>query len=120
MREYLGERREDGAFVEVIVFSASGHVQARWPLAKFNHVVNYSTWFEWGCFGDGPSQLAVAILTDCLGAQEAQEHYPQFTADMIARIDCAPAPNRVAGRRAWSITEPEITAWHKGQHEEPA
>jgi hypothetical protein len=40
----------------------------------------------WGYSGSGPAQLALAILADCVGDEEAQKYYQYFKAAIIARL----------------------------------
>lgn len=54
--------------------------------------------FEWGYGGSGPAQLALAILADCLGAEEALDFYQDFKRLVIANL-----PNR-----GWALTKEQI------------
>lgn len=42
--------------------------------------------FEWGYYGSGPSQLALAILTDLVGDALGRAHYQKFKDKYIATI----------------------------------
>lgn len=62
--------------------------------------------FEWGYYGSGPAQLALALLSDVLGggaeaAPLAQKLYQDFKADKIAPLQ---------GDR-WRMTAGEIRDW---------
>lgn len=43
--------------------------------------------FEWNYSGSGPAQLALAMLADALGDEQAQDLYQSFKARVIARLD---------------------------------
>jgi hypothetical protein len=66
-------------------------------------VANHAPYgFEWGYHGDGPSQLALAILLDVTrNASVASRHYQAFKKQFIG-----PAPE--AG---FTITSKEIRLW---------
>jgi len=39
------------------------------------HIVEHSpTGFQWGYGGSGPADLALSILADCIGLDEARKH----------------------------------------------
>ena len=42
--------------------------------------------FQWGYGGSGPAQLALALLADCVGDEEALELYPIFKWRVIAGL----------------------------------
>ncbi len=52
-------------------------------LDLFNHS---PTGFAWGYGGSGPAQLALAILADCVGDEEALKYYQDFKFAIIARL----------------------------------
>ena len=41
---------------------------------------------SWGYGGSGPSQLALAILADLVGVEEALRHYQEFKWSVIAKF----------------------------------
>ena len=88
------------------------------------HIVRHSpTGFEWGYGGSGPADLALSILADYLGEQEAVRRYirpmgwvtenepltcrlyQQFKWAFVARFD----------RQSWRLTGAEIAAWLRAQ-----
>jgi hypothetical protein len=75
---------------------------AMYQLAPRTDLVNHSpTGFGWGYLGSGPSQLALAILADCLGAVLALQLYQDFQARMIATI---------AGD-SWTLDLDDVEEW---------
>ena len=65
MKTYRGYRAAGGAFVDVEFADLRRALPLRLDLQ--NHSPDG---FEWGYGGSGPSQLALAILADCLGDDE--------------------------------------------------
>lgn len=66
--------------------------------------------FEWGYFGSGPAQLALALLCDVLGGDKpatelAQKLYQEFKADVVASL---------SGDR-WRLPAEDIRDWIKGK-----
>lgn len=66
--------------------------------------------FEWGYYGSGPAQLALALLCDVLGGDEGAAHlaqrlYQEFKAEKIAALQ---------GNR-WTMTAGEIRDWIKSK-----
>ena len=57
--------------------------------------------FEFGYAGSGPTQLALAILLDCLGQERAESLYQKFKRDHVV--------NRTG--EAFQIEDWEILAW---------
>lgn len=57
--------------------------------------------FEWGYGGSGPSQLALALLADVLGDEDAQRLYQVFKADVVASMPSS----------GWNITAVEVREW---------
>jgi len=54
-----------------------------WRLDLYNHS---PTGVEWGFFGSGPAQLALAILADCLGDEIALEYYQRFKFKVVGHL----------------------------------
>ena len=55
--------------------------------------------FEWGYAGSGPAQLALALLADCFGDDEAAvEWHQDFKSAVVAGLPLA----------GWILTEQEI------------
>jgi len=70
------------------------------PLNPRHDLYNHSPdGFEWGYGGSGPSQLALAILADCLGRNNPSVRiYHEFKWKVIANL-----PDQ-----EWTLTEKEI------------
>ncbi len=58
--------------------------------------------FNWGYGGSGPADLALAILADLMGEEEARKHYQAFKGEIIAEL-----PQDAD----WTLTEEEIRNW---------
>ena len=56
---------------------------------------------EWGYAGSGPAQLALALLADAIGDDEAMEHHQKFKRTVVAGLE----------RERWSLTQAEIRSW---------
>lgn len=89
MKLYEGGRSLDGAVVTV-----DGHpLDPRFDIRRFN-----AAGFEWTYIGDGPRQLALALLMDHFGdAQRALALTEPFMRTVIAELD-----------NAWRLTGAEI------------
>lgn len=67
------------------------------------HIVRHSPdGFNWGYGGSGPSDLALAILADCVGSEKAEEYYQRFKWDFVAEFG-----------DEWEVSEREILDWMK-------
>ena len=53
-------------------------------LDKANELHPSMSTVEWGYRGQGPTQLALAILLDCLDQTLALQYYPQFRDDFVS------------------------------------
>jgi hypothetical protein len=95
--EYGGDKRDWSVTVNNI------------DLDPRNDLVNHSPdGFNWGYFGSGPSQLALAILSDFKGDEFALRNYQDFKADIISTWQ----------NNQWKLTGKEIKQWiHKRQVE---
>ena len=104
--QYVGQRTPDGCVVTV-----TRHNQPSYPLPPRLDLVNHSpTGLEWGYGGSGPSQLALAVVADCLNDNEqlslkkvatdeqALRLYQQFKWLVIAQLPHA----------AWTLTEADV------------
>ena len=91
MKTYEGGRSLDGAVVTV-----DGRVlNPRFDLKRFS-----PAGFEWTYEGDGPRQLALALLADHLGDDaRAMALTERFMRDVVSVLD-----------NAWSLTGAEIDA----------
>ncbi len=54
---------------------------------KSQLVINHSPdGFAWGYGGSGPAQLALAILIEIIGEEQAKQHYQEFKNNLIATL----------------------------------
>jgi Family of unknown function (DUF6166) len=91
MKVYEGGRSLDGAVVTV----DGAPLNPRVDIKRFS-----PAGFEWTYEGDGPRQLALAILADHLGdAQRALALTERFMQEVVAELD-----------NAWRLTSDEIDA----------
>ncbi len=91
MKVYEGGRSLDGAVVTVNGMP----LDPRFDVRRFSR-----TGFEWTYEGDGPRQLALALLCDHLGdARRALELTESFMRSVVAELD-----------NAWQLTSEEIDA----------
>ncbi|MFZ0020251.1 MAG: DUF6166 domain-containing protein, partial [Acetobacteraceae bacterium] len=91
MKVYEGGRSLDGAVVTV-----DGELlDPRFDIRRFSRMG-----FEWTYEGDGPRQLALALLADHLGdAQRALALTEGFMRDVVAKLD-----------NAWRLTSDDVEA----------
>ena len=95
MKVYEGGRSLDGAVVTV----DGRPLDPRFDLRTFSPMG-----FEWTYEGDGPRQLALALLADHMGDDaKAQALTEQFMHDVVSVLD-----------NAWSLTSAEIDAALRG------
>jgi hypothetical protein len=91
MKTYEGGRGLDGALVTV----DGRPLNPRYDLKRFS-----ATGFEWTYEGDGPRQLALALLADHLGDdQKALAATERLMREVVALLD-----------NAWRLTGEEIDA----------
>jgi hypothetical protein len=91
MKVYEGGRSLDGAVVTV----DGTALNPRFDIRRFS-----ATGFEWTYEGDGPRQLALALLADHLGdPQQALALTERFMREVVARLD-----------NAWRLTSDDIAA----------
>lgn len=91
MKVYEGARSLDGAIVTVDGQLLSPRYDLR-TLSKAG--------FEWTYEGDGPAQLALALVADHLGDdQAALREYERFMREVVANLD-----------NAWRLTTEDIDA----------
>ena len=91
MKRYEGGRSLDGAVVTV----DGRPLDPRFDLKRFS-----AMGFEWTYEGDGPRQLALALLADHLGDdQKALALTETFMREVVSVLD-----------NAWSMTSDEIDA----------
>jgi len=96
MKTYAGLRHADG--------SCSVAVNGQ-PLDLRLDVVNHNpTGFEWGFEGSGPAHLALAILTDYLGAERKEValfFYQKYKDEVVSVLPSS----------SWELTEEEVRVW---------
>jgi hypothetical protein len=91
VRVYEGGRSLDGAVVTV----DGAPLDPRFDIRRFSR-----TGFEWTYEGDGPRQLALALLADHLGdPQRALTLTEGFMRDVVAELD-----------NAWQLSSADIDA----------
>ena len=88
MKHYQGRRTIDGIMVTV----DSEPLDARYDLEQFTDLG-----FEWSYEGDSPRQLALALIADCLGDNDARNLSTKFMTQVIAELD-----------NDWQLSEEEI------------
>ena len=90
MKQYTGHREGHAVIVKV-----DGR-----PLNPRLDLYNHSpTGFEWGYYGSGPAQLALAILADHLeDDQEALNLYQRFKWSVVAELPC----------KRWTLTSLDV------------
>jgi hypothetical protein len=95
MKTYAGGRSLDGAVVTV----DGAPLDPRFDIKRFSRMG-----FEWTYEGDGPRQLALALLADHLGdPQRALALSDAFMRRVVAELD-----------NAWALTGDEIDAALRG------
>jgi len=91
MKTYVGGRSLAGAEVTV----DGKKLDPRFDLKRLS-----PTGFEWTYEGNGPAQLALALLADHLGDdRKALQLYAAFMRTVVAELD-----------NSWELTAPEIDA----------
>jgi len=89
MKIYEGGRSLDGSTVTV----DGRPLPPRYELKRLSR-----TGFEWGFVGPGPAQLALTLLADHLGDDEAAlRRHDAFMRDVVAHLD-----------NAWRLTSADI------------
>ena len=103
MTTYYGIRRYGGTGPQ-LVFRDNDPLS----LKPSQRLVNHSPdGFNWGYGGDGPKQLALALLLDVTGdPKTALRRYQAFKQHFVAMW-----------REAWFITDNEISDWLRERHE---
>ncbi len=96
MKIYQGGRSLDGAVVTV----DGKPLDPRFDLKRYS-----PAGFEWTYEGDGPRQLALALLADHLGdSGKALALAEPFMRDVVAELD-----------NAWRLTSDEISEWENNR-----
>jgi len=73
------------------------------PLRLRHDLRAHADGFEWGYGGGGPAQLALAILSDVVGAERAVGCYQRFKFDVVARLP----------KGDWELTREEVLGWYR-------
>lgn len=99
---YIGFRSADGAMaVKVLENGLSKELPMR------NDLRNHSpTGPEWGCSGSGPAQLALAILSDAVGDDEALSCYQDFKFNVVCALP----------HDHWELRRDEVAEWYAHHH----
>ena len=96
MKLYIGRRNFGRAVVEVMEGA---------KYRPLHHIIRHSpTGMEWGYGGSGPGDLALSILTDLLGAEEANRHYMAFKWAFVCNL----------AHDEWALDERVIREWLAG------
>ena len=81
------------------------------PLPLHLDVANRSpTGHEWGYYGSGPAQLALAILMTITDSDEASRRYEAFKNSVVARI----------ATDSWTLTTAQVEEWLRQHREMPS
>jgi len=94
MKTYRGGRSLDGAVATVAEGDQTRRLDPRVDLKRLS-----ATGFEWTYEGAGPAQLALALLADHLGDDEAMRLYEPFMRAVVAELD-----------NSWELTSADIGA----------
>jgi hypothetical protein len=96
---YVGVRDEGG----LSVFMDGTLLSPR----KSRLVHRHSERFEWGYTGAGPAQLALAVLIEECGPEEAARRYRRYRRDVISSLHT----------ERWTFTSHEVQRWLQGDRE---
>lgn len=88
MKHYLGCRTIDG----IIVTVNGVPLDPRYDLERFTELG-----FEWSYKGDSPQQLALALIADCVGSDQARRWSEPFMVKVVAHLD-----------NDWRLTDADI------------
>lgn len=88
MKHYLGCRTIDG----IIVTVDGVPLDPRYDLERFTELG-----FEWSYKGDSPQQLALALIADCVGSDQARRWSEPFMVKVVAHLD-----------NDWRLTDADI------------
>ena len=97
MRTYAGTR---GANRQHTVTVTEGGIRTLLP-ARRDLADHSQTGFGWGRSGQGPAQLALALLADAGGWVDAVELHYAFYEEVVMRLP-----------ESWILTSNEIMAWY--------
>lgn len=96
--KYSGVRTDAG-----VVVAREDDQGKVFPLKLRHDLRAHADGFEWGYAGGGPAQLALAILSDCVGADAARDCYQRFKFEVISKLPKA----------AWEITRDDVLGWYR-------
>ena len=88
MKHYLGHRTIDGIIVTVNGVS----LDPCYHLERFTELG-----FEWSYKGGSPQQLALALIADCVGRDQARRWSEPFMVKVVAHLD-----------NDWRLTDADI------------
>ena len=88
MKNYQGRRTIDGITVTV----DGVPLDPGYDLERFTELG-----FEWSYEGDSPQQLALALIADCIGPDQARRWSESFMTKVIAELD-----------NDWQLTEDDV------------
>jgi hypothetical protein len=98
---YVGRRTKQGVTVTRETDDGTSE-----PLPLRLDLANHSSsGFEWGYAGSGPSQLALAILSDAVGDEQAR-YFGNYEVFKFAKIGQLP-------HLGWVITQEEVCEWYE-------
>ena len=104
MKVYHGERLGEQTTADDVSVKVSDGDRS-YPLDSALNIRNHSpTGMNWGYWGSGPAQLALAILVDCVGKDIALNHCSEFMRQRVGDF-----------KSEWSITEIEIKLWLRNE-----
>lgn len=107
-RIYKGipERNQQGGFIVMVVDGGDSHVLDPVPSQKLcNHSPNG---FNWGYAGNGPAQLALALLLDITSDKDiALDNHQNFKFDVVAGWEMG---------KPWEYSENQIKEWLSRWH----
>ena len=105
---FLGKRTENGCRVYKIYNDMS--IEELTPDRSLAVIDHSPTGFEWGYGGSGPSQLALALLLETIGVEDAAlRHYHDFKNEVIAKLpDACWAMDATADIRYWYEKQPGV------------
>ena len=99
---FIGVRDLNGASV---YYRTAKGVESKLDPTPSLKIANHSpTGFEWGYFGSGPSQLALALILKACGKEAASWYYQDFKSEVVAMI---PRDNYMY----WTMTVANIKEW---------
>jgi hypothetical protein len=96
--KYAGVRTDAG--ITVAREDDAGKV---FPLKLRHDLRMHADGFEWGYAGGGPAQLALAILSDVVGADEASVCYQRFKFEVVAKLP----------KERWELSREEVLWWYR-------